>query len=656
MGEQKFMKTKILPMLVIVSLIFTGINVIAIENSFQDKNTMKLSQEEDFISFSKAKIKQKEEYIEVNVAEANSVLKVTGKPVLPSNTQTFTFPRGTKIKDVECSISDVTTQVIAEKIIPASKPLKLVSLPKKIGIKEDKPEIKEDKDVYSSSELYPADWYDYKTYSGLVDGEPSVILKVNSYPVRYSPADDTIYMIDNFNIRIYYEKPAIQSRLEPVYDLLIITPTKFLSTLQPLVTHKESIGVKTTVKTTEDIYNEYTGRDKPEKIKYFIKDAYENWGIKYVLFVGGLNNHIIADDREHQNYGSTWWHVPVRYTNIDTGYISDLYYADLYKGEGEFEDWDANGNGIFAEYFEDLDLWPDVYYGRLPCRNSIEVFFMINKIISYEKTSHTDEDWFKKMIVCGGITFEFLEGAGHEGKEADGEWLCNVSLDYMGDMVTDPVRIFASNTKETGPRPDYINISNELSKGAGFALFQGHGNAFLWDTKWPDSEGKMKWVGGISTFDYPLIKNGGKLPIVVVGGCHNGIFNTSFINTLFDSNPGNSKYHAYGVPIASCFSWQIVVKISGGAIACTGCTDYGIGWMGDPLNLSAMLESNFFYKVGTDKVTTLGEAHSGSIQKYMTDVNIHSNSAHYYCITEYQLFGDPSLIIGGYSTTTSRNI
>jgi hypothetical protein len=156
--------------------------------------------------------------------------------------------------------------------------------------------------------------------------------------------------------------------------------------------------------------------------------------------------------------------------------------------------------------------------------------------------------------------------------------------------------------------------------------------------------------------DYPLIKNGGKLPIVVVGGCHNGIFNVSFINTLLDSDWSSSKYHAYGAPVASCFSWQIVAKFSGGAIACTGCTDYGVGWMGDPLNLSAMLESNFFYKVGIDNVTTLGEAHSGSIEKYMTDVNVHENSAHYYSITEYQLFGDPSLIIGGNPKTVSKDV
>jgi len=32
------------------------------------------------------------------------------------------------------------------------------------------------------------------------------------------------------------------------------------------------------LKTTESIYEEYSGVDKPEQIKYFIKDALENPG------------------------------------------------------------------------------------------------------------------------------------------------------------------------------------------------------------------------------------------------------------------------------------------------------------------------------------------------------------------------------------------
>ena len=90
------------------------------------------------------------------------------------------------------------------------------------------------------------------------------------------------------------------------------------------------------------------------------------------------------------------WHVPVRYSLLNDGYessfISDLYYSDIYKiidNKTVFDDWDSNGNGIFAEWNEQgkdiLDLTPDVHIGRLPCRYDFEVKIMVDKIINYEK-------------------------------------------------------------------------------------------------------------------------------------------------------------------------------------------------------------------------------------------------------------------------------
>ena len=42
------------------------------------------------------------------------------------------------------------------------------------------------------------------------------------------------------------------------YQLVIIAPAKFSSALQPLIDHKISKGISTTLKTTEDIYAEYS--------------------------------------------------------------------------------------------------------------------------------------------------------------------------------------------------------------------------------------------------------------------------------------------------------------------------------------------------------------------------------------------------------------
>ena len=632
-------------MFVVMSVLFGAFNVIATSETNDEE--VKILTEEDHVSFSQATITQKGEYVSVNVEETNTVLKVTGQPILPSYTKTFIYPRGTKIKNVECIISDVKSQLVDGKIELAPEPVKLISIKNSISEDENTKEFNETPDIYSSSDLYPEGWFDYKVYSGLIDDEPSIILKVNCYPIRYLPNENTIYVIDSCDIEVTYEEPINQKPVQKLYDMVIICPRRFVINLLPLVGHKNLMGIHTKIQTVESINKEYfnQGRDKPERIKLFIKFAEQNWGIHYVLLVGGLKSHIYANDRENKSYGDQAWYVPVRYTNIDEGFISDLYYADLYKGEGEFEDWDPNGNGVFAENWEELDLFPDVYYGRLPCRNKFEVNTVVRKIKNYERMSHWKEDWFKTMIVVGGITFQNLTGPGHDGQEPDGEWLCNVTLDYMKSQIKTPIRIFASNKQ--GPRPIAGDILSEYSKGAGFVLFQGHGNCFMWDTKYTNATGDLNWVGGLATYSYPGLRNGRKLPIVVVGGCHNGLFNITLLQTMFDSADGKADYHAYGALAKVCFSWKLLTKPRGGAIASTGCTNYGIGWPSDPLNLSAMLESNFFYKVGIDKVSTLGQAHSGSIIKYMMDVNVHGDSGHTYSITEYQLFGDPSLMIGG---------
>jgi hypothetical protein len=267
-----------------------------------------------------------------------------------------------------------------------------------------------------------------------------------------------------------------------------------------------------------------------------------------------------------------------------------------------------------------------------------DVLNIVKKIVKYERPSIISnifgKPWMKRMIAVGGVTGWIYEGS------PDGEWVCNKSIGYMGDLINDPVRVFASNTG-SDPRPVPNDIIDEFSKGAGYVLLEGHGNTFMWDTYWLGN-----WTGGITNYHFWQIKNRNKLPIVIVGGCHNSLFNVSIMQSISDSpNLHESNYHTYGNPVRSCFTWKLVSKTKGGAIASTGCTAYGLGTI-PPDDLSGGLDANFFYEIGQNNATTLGEAHSGSIIKYIAETNIQDGDV--YVITEYQLFGDPSLRIGGY--------
>ena len=64
-----------------------------------------------------------------------------------------------------------------------------------------------------------------------------------------------------------------------------------------------------------------------------------------------------------------WW-LPVRYSNLNDGseggYLSDLYFADIYTANGSFSSWDTNGNGIFGEWTDHRERQPRHVPGRLP--------------------------------------------------------------------------------------------------------------------------------------------------------------------------------------------------------------------------------------------------------------------------------------------------
>jgi hypothetical protein len=404
---------KIVAIIVISIFVLSGFGAVAIdiksENNFENINSGFVE-----MDFSSINVIEKNENIIFSFTDEELYLLNPGQPMIPKVIKKFELPFGVTNINVE-----VTTKEIIEKDI--SNEIKPVPIPMpKTYIRGFIPYPKKDKTVYESAELFPKSWYNYNVGCGLnKKGDHVTHLVINIYPIRYSPLLNKLTIANGADISISYDEPS--SNIFPTsseYDLVIIAPSQFQANLQPLIEHKNSYGINTILKTTEEIYDEFEGVDKPEKIKYFIKDALETWDMKYVLLVGGLNSKIYAKSRDNENVGQKDWHLPVRYSNLDfgdPGYISDLYYADIYKTDGEFDDWDSNGNGIFAEWIEDystgeiitldvIDLYPDVALGRLACRDTQEVDDIVNKIIKYETTTYGAE-WFESIIAISGDGF-----------------------------------------------------------------------------------------------------------------------------------------------------------------------------------------------------------------------------------------------------------
>jgi len=642
---------RIIPLYVIGILLLSGLGAVALPNIEESEQSEKCVS----ISFSTPRIYEKDEYQLITMENTNSWIDTPHYPMLPAYIETFTFPFGTKIKNVEVSFFDEYEQILTKPIIPGSEPVVLSDTNQEVLLEKDET-------IYSSVELYPKDDYFYQTNGGIADHENVVFLTVKCYPVHYKPAANTLYYSKSLTINVQYETPKNPRECSDSYTLVIIAPEIFTSNLQPLVEHKNSVGMNTLFKTVEDIYNEYDGIDKPEQIKYFIKDAIETYDIDCVLLVGGLKSMIYAIPRDDENQGSTDWYVPVRYTNVydggsiqDPGYISDLYYADIYDGEGNFSSWDSNDDGIFAAWgkpgvsTDEIDLFPDLFVGRLACRNKIEVNTMVKKIITYE--SGTDPSWFGKMVVIGGDTFDDVSSNNYY----EGEVETQKALDYMDGC--EPVKIWCSNRDTEGLVPIPRDIIPAVSKGCGFLAFAGHGSPERWNTHWPEEFGEDdKRVKGLWWFNMPFFYNGNKLPICVVGGCHNSQFNVTATSFLLDG------LWVYG-PVPECFSWFLTRKIGGGSIATLGNTGLGYGKTGNSGDLDGdgiddpdciegyggYLETLFFKAYGVDGFNILGVTWYRAITEYLFTYPGMDNKLDCKTVQQWALLGDPSLKIGGYA-------
>lgn len=641
---------KVISLVLFGILVLSGIGAGAYLEKIERKSELK--KYSDSVLFSEPIIKENE-YLFIDLKESNSNLQTTGEPILPMVVKKYVFPFGTKIKDIQVIFSEIKEYSLSKKIAPAPSPVTMIN-----GVETMIEEDKESEAVYTSSKLYPGEQYAFSFHAGLEGKDHVVILNLRCFPVQYLSMKNLMYSAGRLNIDVTYEPPKKPVVFSDEYDMVIIAPEAFSTDLQPLIDHKNSYGIRTTLKTTESIYNEYSGRDQPEKIKYFIKDAIENWDISYVLLVGGKKSLLFG------NWGTEGpripndelWHVPVRYNTLEdmvyheTGCLTDLYFADVYKFEGNeivFDDWDSDGNGFFAEWTLDakdiIDYYPDVYVGRLACRNKFEVQIMVNKIITYEAEG-CDPSWFKKIVGVGGDSFDDGPPLGDDYYE--GEERNKLAFDYLSGFT--PVKVWASHRGTGEPVPSPTDILRAINDGCGFLYFAGHGSPTIYNTHWFDDYSWDDSPGGIHIYHMLRLNNGEKLPICVIGACHNSEFNVSFFNFL------ESPLEI--VPTPECWSWILTRKIGGGAIATIGYTGYEwvatYGWDDDDIPdctqyFSGYIDSRFFHAYGVDGVDILGEAWGQAISEYRDRFH-GGNRWDGKTPQQWLLLGDPSLKIGGY--------
>ena len=587
---------KIIPILVVGIFLIGAVGAIATpQANFEHKNIA--------INFKQLEIKETEGVLQISLDNTNSYVMKANCPMLPKYTQSFTFPFGTDIKSVTVTKENIKQIPIEKEIIRVPEPVTAESI------------IKKSSEKVELTSTYPEKDFDYKVTSGLVNGVRSTVVNVVSYAVRFDPVLNIIESPEKINIDIVYDLPKDTATLDE-YKFIILTADKYNSNSEILASHKNSRGLSTKVVTLSEIYGgtyfTAEGRDDQEQIKYFIKNAIENWGTSYVLLVGNRDT------------------FPLRYTTIymddsdNNEFVCDLYYADIYDGTGAFDSWDSNENDLFGEYHEtvadkvdEVDLHPDVYIGRLPVNSASELDSIIEKIKTYETQKAFTKDWFTNLVCIGGDSF--IDDEYDPDGVYEGETVNQVVIDMMDGFI--PEKIWVSLGELTTRSP----LNSALNDGAGFADFSGHGNTNVYATH-PHLNDNI-WLpgpkGGYFDTDIMSLNNDDALPIVITGACSVSKFNKD----------------------KETFSYSWLRNANGGGIAAFGATALGYAYISSYVTYGLVekmaIETFDAYDNGA---ITVGEMWGNALNSYMVNPGLESD-ADYKTMEEWNLFGDPTLAI-----------
>lgn len=458
------------------------------EYNTNTKNNLNISLNFNFgtPTYSKVNINN-EEYFKIKLDNLPVYEKI-GEPKLPVKPLRILLPYST---DVE-KITVITSEEKTLKDIPISD-IELGGLSRSFN-----PSYYDNKITpqYEKEYIYPKQIY---TSFGVQSLNGYLILYVNLHPVRYLGQTNTLYYYDDISITVetaeythnnimetFDDKEKIIKMVEnpqmintypdgddsksfglEIYEYIIITTEDLKNasgeyTFYDLIDKRIDDGLTCTIKTVEDIYQEYEGVDEQEKIRNFIKDAYQNWDTKWVLIGGDVEK------------------VPIRYLyDIDgaeqdeTKITSDVYYQCL---DG---DYNYDGDGHWGEEFDGvngkrIDLLAEVYIGRAPVDDETDVSTFVEKTLSYEN-SDWDEDTYLQNVLSAGE--KLWTGPGGDGSEYV-ERCIDYCTDYNQDTYGIPSDRFTITRlyEKLGPweEEDVINVINN---GVSIINHVGHGTS-----------------------------------------------------------------------------------------------------------------------------------------------------------------------------------
>jgi hypothetical protein len=303
--------------------------------------------------------------------------------------------------------------------------------------------------------------------------------------------------------------PQQKNQVKPkitVKKLVIVAPEKFHEALEDFVRFKQKT-LPTQLVALETILATSKGVDDPEKLKRYLYNLWRKDRLGYALLVGDVDV------------------MPVRYMVLDrvtpaafdyAFYPSDLYYSDLAKQDGSFDDWNARKEGFHARYFgevrgeknkkdpinyDQVDYRPDIAVGRWPVSTVNELRVVAAKSMAYEEAVLKGTHPGLKRAAFLGV------GGWVDMRPQMDRWAKVLSTSWAVDR-----RFFADkNRNDRTPPPSEKELQALLNTGLGLVVHSGHGS-------------EHTWHGCFSLNSLARVKNADRLPVMVSAGCSTAYF------------------------------------------------------------------------------------------------------------------------------------
>jgi hypothetical protein len=364
-------------------------------------------------------------------------------------------------------------------------------------------------------------------------------------------------------------------------DYLIVTCDSLKPFFEPLRAWKTRKGLPSAIITVEEIAGRYGGCDLQEKIRNCIEEHNSQYGTDWVLLGG--DTQVIPDRKAY---------VPLS----DKPYLPcDLYYSDL---DGT---WNADGDLCWGEVPEDnVDMYADVFVGRAPVSNSVEVATFVDKTLTYEGARGVPQDYQLDMLFTGEILW------GDPNNPSDPDYTDGgIAKDLVRSTYV-PARFSVERLYESLGNLSNGTVMGLLNQGMNVINILGHGQYHSISVGDDD----------LSEADFESLSNGPRYGILYSVTCLSGGFDQS-----------------------KCMGEAWVLSPDGGGFF-LGNSRYGWNSPGFPgEGPSDYYDQSFFESVFVTGFTNLGKAHADAKHEFVGE----SRSDVYmrYLMYGLNLLGDP---------------